>query len=133
MNKGGCLCRAVRFQVNAEPVFSGKCYCRDCQYISGGEPAAFLVVPRDSLLVEGEVRVYSSQAESGHVVHRSFCSVCGTPLFGSNEGPMDFVSVKVGALDDPSIFANQRHIWTASAQPWHVIDDSISHVPRNPS
>lgn len=37
--EGGCLCGAVRFQISAEPIIGGACYCRDCQKTSGGAEA----------------------------------------------------------------------------------------------
>ena len=33
--EGGCLCGAVRYTCNAEPVFAGHCHCVDCRRSSG--------------------------------------------------------------------------------------------------
>lgn len=32
---GGCLCGAVRYQVEGEPLYAGFCYCVDCRKASG--------------------------------------------------------------------------------------------------
>jgi hypothetical protein len=36
---GGCLCGAVRYELNSAPKLSVSCHCRDCQYVSGGASA----------------------------------------------------------------------------------------------
>jgi hypothetical protein len=34
-NSGGCLCGALRYEVEGEPLFAGYCYCADCRKGSG--------------------------------------------------------------------------------------------------
>lgn len=43
--KGGCLCGAVRYEASAEPVFSGHCYCVDCQKETGGGHSTVAAIP----------------------------------------------------------------------------------------
>src|SRR6185503_6970729 len=63
---GGCLCGAVRYEVSAEPVAFMLCHCRDCQYVSGGEPAAVVVVPAGSIsILKGGVKGFAVKGESG--------------------------------------------------------------------
>ena len=82
---GGCLCGAVRYESGGPALMALRCHCRDCQYLSGGEPADALVVPSASLRrVKGEDRFYWTHADSGTRVFRSFCAQCGTPLFAGN-------------------------------------------------
>ena len=33
---GGCLCGAVRYEAQGEPLYAGHCYCEDCRKASGG-------------------------------------------------------------------------------------------------
>jgi hypothetical protein len=121
MTAGGCLCRAVRYEIAIEPVFQVACHCRDCQYASGGSPAFVAVVPKAAFkITRGQVRTYWNKGDSGADVGRSFCEACGAPLFSEPKGIGDFVAVKVGSLDDPSAFRVQADIWMKSAQPWHV-------------
>jgi len=43
---------------------------------------------------------------------RSFCEVCGTPLFAENADYPEFIAIKVGSLSlsDPSVFKPAGHI-----------------------
>ncbi|HEY0526973.1 MAG TPA: GFA family protein [Stellaceae bacterium] len=130
---GGCLCGAVRFEAAGEPLVSLKCHCRDCQYLSGGEPADAVVMPSQAVtVVKGEARAYWTRADSGNRVYRSFCATCGTPLFAGNEAHPEAIAIKTGALDEPARFPPKGHIWTASAQPWHHIDPALPSFDRNP-
>ncbi len=42
---GGCLCRAVRFRITAEPIAMRLCWCRVCQYIAAGNATVNVVFP----------------------------------------------------------------------------------------
>lgn len=130
---GGCLCGAVRFEIHGEALLSGACYCRDCQYVSGGGAAYGLMFPADAVrIVKGEMTAFVVKGESGADVYRHFCPKCGVHLISHNDAYPQFRSVKAGVLDDPSWFQSQGSIWTASAQPWHQIDRSLICIERNP-
>ena len=63
---GGCLCGQIRFDVNMDTFLTLRCHCRDCQYLSGGEPAAVVAVAADSVRVaQGAPGVFRSSADSG--------------------------------------------------------------------
>ena len=79
---GGCLCGNVRYEIAAEaPLSARQCWCRVCQYFSGGGGTVNAVFNKDAIRVTGETRVFTSIADSGAVMRRSFCPTCGTPLF----------------------------------------------------
>ena len=42
---GGCLCGAVRYELNSEPFDCGWCHCRTCQLFGGAPAMAFASVP----------------------------------------------------------------------------------------
>ncbi len=130
---GGCLCGQIRYEVNGDSFLALRCHCRDCQYVSGGEPAAVLAAPADSVrCLQGEPRVFRSKADSGAGVYRSFCANCGTPLFAGNDLHPEMIAIKIGSLDDPAKFPPAYHIWTSSAQPWHHLDPAKPSFPKSP-
>jgi hypothetical protein len=131
--EGGCACKAVRYEVASEPVAFMLCHCRDCQYASGGEPAAVVVVPKPAFkLTKGSVTSYSSKGDSGNQVTRQFCGACGTPLFSALEGNPTLWAIKAGSLDDPSWLKPTAYLWTASAQPWAHMDPAIHAFDKQP-
>ena len=120
---GGCLCGQIRYEVDSDTFIAVSCHCRDCQYVSGGEPAVAVAVPADTVrTVKGHARVFNTTADSGTRVYRSFCADCRTPLFVGSEGNPEMIAVKIGSLDEPSRFTPAYYIWVSSAQPWHHID-----------
>jgi hypothetical protein len=131
--EGGCLCGQVRYRVEAEPLASVACHCRDCQYASGGAEANGVVVPRAGFtLLSGKEQVYRSKADSGTEVWRSFCPVCGTPLFAGNGAHPEIMVIKVGTMADPSLFKRQVHVWMSSAPPWHLTEPGLPKTEKNP-
>ena len=133
VQEGGCLCGAVRFKVEGEPIVSGACYCRDCQYVAGGAAAYGSMYPAAAVTVTaGETRRHSVTADSGAEVVREFCPLCGVHLISYNGSHPEFKSIKAGTLDDPSGFRSQGSIWTSSAQPWHRIDRELPCAEKNP-
>lgn len=121
---GGCLCKRVRFEINAEPIAMRLCWCRDCQYFAAGNATVNVVFPSDALTVQGELRDYESVASSGNRMHRRFCPHCGTPVFSAAESRPHLVIVRNGALDDTELLKPTATIWTDSAPAWAWIDDA---------
>ena len=48
-------------------------------------------------------------------------------------GGADYVGIRAGSLDDPGWFRATVDVWTASAQPWHVLSEHTTKYPRNRS
>jgi hypothetical protein len=129
---GGCLCRAVRFRVAAEPMAMRLCWCRVCQYIGAGNATVNVVFPSDAITIEGELRDYRSIADSGNVMHRRFCPACGTHLFSESEARPHLIIVRNGALDDTGLARPGATIWTAQAPDWAWIDETHPQFSGQP-
>jgi hypothetical protein len=132
MITGGCLCRAVRFEIGAEPIIARLCWCRVCQFIAAGNAAVSVCFPSTALSVAGETRDFVSLADSGNKMHRRFCPDCGTHLFSEAESRPHLVFVRAGALDDPEIAPPAATIWTARAPSWACIDERLPHWEGQP-
>jgi hypothetical protein len=130
---GGCMCGAVRYQIDAEPVTAFVCHCRACQYVSGGAGAHVLIAPRGSVrLTRGALRTYWSVADSGAQIGRQFCEICGTPIMSDLESQPDLLVIKAGSLDDPAWFKPTANLWTDAAQPWHRMEPGIPSYAQGP-
>lgn len=132
MSTGGCLCGAVRFELSVEPQMFGFCHCRDCQHLSGGEPVAVVVGPRDSFrLTKGQLKVYRRTAESGNVADRHFCPECGTHIASRLEAG-SVMAVRVSTLDEAPPLQPQFEMWVSAARPWAHRPAGVASFERNP-
>ncbi len=128
-HKAGCLCGAVRFTIDAEPLGARSCWCRLCQYLGGGGPTTNVIFPADKVTVSGEIHHYESIADSGNTMRRGFCPACGTPLTSIAESRPHLFVLRAGALDDPGLIGPQATIWTSAAPDWACIDEAIPSYP----
>ena len=129
---GGCRCGQVRYTCTAEPMFSGHCHCRDCQYASGGAYSTIVGVPTAALDLSGTLSGYTVDTDSGHQVTRRFCPTCGSPILSELSANRAMTVLKAASLDDPSWLQPAMHIWTASGQPWAETSSSVPKFDKNP-
>ena len=131
--EGRCYCGAVRYRVNGDAMFRGQCHCRECQYIAGGSPAVVMAFPEAGFsYTKGEPKAFRrSDLESP--VTREFCAQCGTHILAKSSGLPGAVILKVGTLDDQSVYGGpQMVIYTIDKQSYHLIPDGIPAFERVP-
>jgi hypothetical protein len=130
---GGCLCGAVRYETDAEPVLMGVCHCRHCQRQSGSAFSMLVAVPKGTLrLSGGPLGEFHDTGDSTQPVVRKFCRTCGSPVL-SDVAVMPMLDfVKAGTLDDTSWFKPGFHMFCEHAQTWSLPEDGTPHFPRNP-
>ena len=129
---GGCLCGALRYEAEGDPLYMGHCYCADCQKASGSCFIPFMGFSASALRITGPSKPFISPAANGGYATRNSCPVCNSLVFGGVIGESDSFTIYAGSLDDPSVFRPQIHIWTASKQPWVVIDDGLPQYQGAP-
>jgi len=130
---GGCLCGNVRYECSAESDMSLHCHCRDCQQATGSAFATIVSVPKAEFkILQGDVKAYTVEADSGKSVTREFCTNCGSPLFSYVEIMPEAVFLKAGSLDDASWVKPGLACWTNSQQPWMASAHAVPGFPENP-
>ena len=122
--KGGCACGSVQYTTGA-PVVMLNCHCRDCQRACGSAFVPFVVVPKASVQMRGELRYYHGTGSSGKAVRRGFCPTCGSPVAMELDAVPDVIALYAASLDDPARHKPTMDIFTSSAQPWdHMAADT---------
>lgn len=122
--QGGCLCGAVRYQVDVEPMMVGNCFCVDCRKTSGTSHCTHAAVPDAAVSVSGAVATYESAADSGNIVSRSFCPSCGSAIHSRNAGMPGMIFIRVSSLDDLDAVTPQMTVYASRAPAWAPLDRS---------
>jgi hypothetical protein len=123
--RGGCLCRAVRFEIDEFLPRVAHCHCSMCRKFHGAAYATFVGVPRSKFRwTEGEDALKGYTAENGTT--RTFCSHCGSSLtFSSPRGLEKVVEIALGTVDGDVRTEPNAHIYVASAANWTVFSDDL--------
>jgi len=131
--EGGCYCRNIRYAIDGEVAFKGQCCCRACQYFSGGNPNVIVGVPEPMFsYTRGEPKQFT-RSDLDNPVTRDFCPDCGTHLVTHAPAAPGIVIVKVGTLDDPSLYDKPDHvIWVGEKQAFHHIPEGAKTFPGFP-
>lgn len=120
--RGSCLCGGVRFEVTEPFEAVIACHCTSCKRLSGGvgtingrsRTAAILVL-------EGRELLRSYQPDEGSA--KTFCSVCGSNVFGGGWPENELVSVRLSTLDDPFDRKPDHHTFVRSVAPWETLPE----------
>jgi hypothetical protein len=120
--QGSCLCGGVRFELDGEFEPSSFCHCATCKRLSGGVGTANGSARSDSIrIVAGEELLRTYQPDEGSA--KTFCSVCGSNLFGGGWPEAETASVRLPALDSPFDGGPTRHVYTRSVAHWETLPD----------
>lgn len=124
IREGGCLCGAVRFKAEGEPINVRICHCRNCQKAMGSPFFARALFDQKALMIQGDVSCYPSS----EALDRVFCKTCGTRLFSSRKNGTA-TGVALAVFDDRNAFAPTEHIWVAEKMEWVKLDDGLPQYP----
>jgi hypothetical protein len=119
---GTCWCGGVRFDVEVPFIRVTACHCTSCKKISGGGgTTSGRVRTEDVRILEGRELITSYEPDEGTV--KSFCSRCGTNLFGGGWPESEFTSVRLSALDEPFEGPLEARTFVRSVAPWETLPD----------
>jgi len=120
--RGHCLCRAIAYSYDAEPLWTLHCHCESCRRGTSAPVATWDSLPSAHFRwIKGEPRAFSSSPG----VTRRFCGACGSPLTYENERLPGEIHILAGSLADPSGVRPQRHVFAKEQLPWFEIVDDL--------
>jgi hypothetical protein len=110
-----------------------QCHCRECQHISGGSPNVFMAMPEAGFTYTKAQPKQFRRKDLPNPVTREFCAECGAHILARAPGLPGAVVLKVGSLDDPSVFGGpQVAIFTCDKQAFHQIPPGVRAFERLP-
>jgi len=128
---GGCLCGAVRYRVDAAPLATVACHCRDCQKLTGA--TNLLTVYFDSAAFRherGDVASWRKRADSGREADYVRCATCGTRLWHQPLATPQWIMVAAGTLHEPDWNFDPDELASAFNDHTRAI---ILNTPNNPT
>jgi len=117
---GGCLCGAVRYAAEGEPLYAGLCYCADCRKASGSAFVGFMGFRATTLSFSGRTLEFG-----GGDALRNSCPVCGSLVFGGKVGADAEHTIYAGSLDAPFLFRPTIAIFARDCPPWAIIPPGL--------
>jgi len=129
---GRCLCGAIAFTIEGEPIVVAHCHCLDCQRLSGAGHTTGAMFATAGIEISGDLATYDLASDSGNTVTRLFCADCGSPLFGRNTGMPGVMTVSVGALGQADALTPQVTVFARSRRHWDAIDPALPTFDGQP-
>ena len=109
-----------------------QCHCRECQYITGGNPNVFVMIPGSGLqFIQGGLSSFK-RTDIESAVTRHFCPKCGTAVGTTAPGAPGVFVMKVGTMDDAAFFQPDMAIFAKDAMSFHHIPDDIPSFEELP-
>jgi hypothetical protein len=124
---GSCWCGAVRFAVAQPFITLTFCHCTSCKRISGGVGTANGRARTEWIEVtEGRELLTTYQPDEGSA--KTFCSRCGSNLFGGGWPDSEQASVRLSAIDAGLVQKPEAHTYVRSVADWETLpDDGLPH------
>jgi hypothetical protein len=130
--RGSCLCGAIAFVVEGEPIRRRFCHCGRCRKALSAAHACNMVVRLDGVrFTRGEDRVVHYKVPEARFFTTSFCGQCGSPM-PRRDLERRFAVVPLGSLDDDPGGGATGHIFVASKAAWFQIADDLPQYPEYP-
>ena len=115
IHKGGCMCGAVRYQLESEKPWSVYCHCKSCRKHTGAPVAALVAGPPELVSwTAGERALYQSSPER----FRGFCRDCGTSLTWEAQSNGSWLGLHISTFDDPQHLPPAEHVFHGESIPW---------------
>jgi hypothetical protein len=126
--EGSCHCGAVRFEVSEDFIAVSVCHCTTCKKLSGGVGTTNGRARTETVRVtDGRELISTYHPEEGTA--KSFCSRCGSNLFGGGWPESEQASIRLSAIDDPLPGKPAKHLYTRSLATWETLpEDGLERV-----
>ncbi|KAF1937941.1 hypothetical protein EJ02DRAFT_355673 [Clathrospora elynae] len=115
---GACLCKNITFRVTGQEINFAICHCTNCRRNCGTTYTANAWFPDKNFhwtSGSGLLRQYDdSDTSTGEVVHRSFCTNCGSPMLTKSPRMPGVTIIPSGVFDGKQEWKPAYEQWRCS-------------------
>ena len=120
---GGCLCGAVRYEVDGEATDAWYCHCESCRRATGAPVTAWTIVPAQALSWPAGPQARHESSTGGY---RGYCRDCGTSLsYETVYQGETVICVLTATLEDPDASPPTRHVFHDERIAWLETGDQL--------
>jgi hypothetical protein len=130
--RGSCLCGAIGFVVDGEPLRVHNCHCSRCRKARSAAHASNLFTSCDAVrFTRGADERVTYKLPGAQRFGQVFCRTCGSimPRLDVDRG---IAVIAMGALDDDPGVRPESHIFVDSKAPWYEIADDLPRYAEYP-
>ena len=137
LQRGGCVCRKIRYSITGTPLRATICHCTWCQQRTGSAFGVELVFNSDQIQFHSDApSVYRHISDiSGRWLDQHFCNTCASNIGLTLEAVPSVRSISVGSLDDQNWSElsrlDKRHVFVRSARQWSVIPNDVQQFEEH--
>jgi len=120
--QGGCLCGAMRYEVDGPLTDVANCHCSMCRRFHGAAFATYAKIGVEHFRwLSGQDLLTAYETSPG--IGWAFCRICGSSLGVPMHGKLS--EITLGSLDtDPGV-RPAEHIFVGSKAAWFEITDTL--------
>lgn len=123
-HRGGCLCGAVRYEIQGALAAIQVCHCGQCRKAQGTAFATNIPVYAERLrFVAGRDGIREFESSPGKL--RAFCTNCGSPIYSRRVDTPETLRIRAGTLDGPVEARPLAHFYVGSKADWWLIGDDL--------
>ncbi len=121
---GGCKCGQIRFSMDALPIITHCCHCRDCQKISGSAFSVNAMIETRHLKILSGLNPFEGEPRSDAAEPR--CPSCSVTLWSYHPRFGTAIAfVGVGLLDEGERLPPEAHYFIRSKHPWVTLPAGV--------
>ncbi|KAL8750356.1 MAG: hypothetical protein Q9199_007124 [Rusavskia elegans] len=131
--KGACYCKAIKYEIDIsspDEARTSLCHCKNCK-VSFGLTTKIPVKAFSYTSESAKPTVHEADNGSGSLLHREFCSKCGTGILEYGAAAAnEFRYVMTGTLDDPGSLPPKGEFFCHYREKWMPEVPGIFHKDR---
>jgi hypothetical protein len=129
---GRCNCGAVSATISGEALAVRQCWCRQCQKAAAGGPTHNAMFETAEVTLSGDLTSWNYRAPSGNTLTMHNCAICSTPVYAQSSARPQFMTFRLGFLDEGLGLAPSMAIWTEEMPASAKLDPEMEIWPRQP-